>query len=192
MKRTFWTRLALSIAFLITSATASSALSPRLAEPQPDAAALKDGLAVQYYFNKFDHVGQIERWMKYKEGKPGDPLSMLNYRVGRGPVLTSGVANLVGAHITGYIAFDKPGDYQFEVTSNDGVRILLGGMRLYEDPKPHPDRTSDPITVTIEQTGWYPLVVFYFEKKNTSTLELRWSPPGASGFDFVPASVLKH
>ena len=183
---------ALAIAFVFMFATESLAVSPRPADPQPDPAALEEGLAVQYFYNEFNHVGQIERWMQYKDGAQGDPLPMLNYSVGRGRVLTSKSANMVGAHITGYIGFDKAGEYRFEVTSNDGVRILLGGARLYEDPKPHPDRTSKPISVTIEQAGWYPLVVFYYEKKNTSTLELRWTPPGSSSFEFVPASAFKH
>ncbi len=49
-----------------------------------------------------------------------------------------------------------------------------------------------PISVEIEQAGWYPLEVLYFEKKNTSTVQLRWSPPGGVGFTAVPASAFKH
>lgn len=178
--------------FALAAAGAAWSAGPRPADPQPDAAALKDGLAVRYYFAKYNHVRELESWMKYKDGKPGDPLPMLDWKVGTGPVLTSGVKDLVGAHITGYIGFESPGTYQIKVTANDGVRLTLGGEKLYEDPKVHPDRTSDPIDVTVDQPGWYPLELLYFEKKNTSTLQLHWSPPGSSGFDPVPAAAFKH
>ena len=31
--------------------------------------------------------------------------------------------------------------------------------------------------MTIEEAGWYPITVLYFEKKNTSTLQLYWLKP---------------
>ena len=183
---------ALAAMLVLSAANAGLAAGPQPANPQPDGAALKDGLAVVYYFAKYNHIRELETWMKYKKGKPGEPIAMLNAKFGTGAVLTSGVDDLVGAHITGYIGFEAPGTYRFQVTSNDGVRVTMGGVKIFEDPNVHPDRTSDPIAVQIDQAGWYPLEVLYFEKKNTSTIQLHWSPPGGSGFDAVPASALKH
>ena len=192
MVLTRWISKLLALTLISGTAGLAWAAGPAPADPQPNGTALKDGLAVKYYFAKYNHIRELETWMKYKKGKPGDPIPKLDYKVDSGPVLTSGVEDLVGAHITGYIGFDAPGTYRFQVTSNDGVRISLGGVEIYQDPDVHPDRTSDPIAVEIGQAGWYPLEVLYFEKKNTSTIELRWSPPGGSDFDFVPASAFKH
>lgn len=184
---------ALFAVVLISGAAGSGwAAGPQPADPQPNGTALEDGLAVEYYFAKYNHIRELETWMKYKKGKPGDPIAMLDSKVGAGTVLTSGVDDLVGAHITGFIGFDAPGTYRFQVTSNDGIRISLGGAEIYQDPNVHADRTSDPISVEIAEAGWYPLEVLYFEKKNTSTIQLYWSPPGGSSFDAVPASALKH
>lgn len=183
--------LVLALALTVTWPAFAGA-APKPAAPQPSAQGLKDGLAVDYYYAKFNHVREIESWMKYKPGKPGAALAALNFAGGVGKVLTSGADDLVGARITGYIKFERPGTYRFQVTSNDGVRVSLGGEKIYEDPKVHPDRTSDPIPVVIAEAGLYPLEVLYFEKKNTATLQVSWSPPGASGFEFLSAAVLKH
>ncbi len=107
-----------------------------------DLARIKPGLAVKYYFSMFRRVHEIQEWAKYKDGKPGEPLRMLNYHTGTGEVLTSG--------------------------SDDGVGA---------DAEP----------------GWYPLSLWYFERKNTSTLELYWLKPGEEGrLSFVPADALAH
>ncbi len=169
-----------------------SAGSIKPATPAPNPEAMKDGLAVLYYFEIYNNIDELVDFMGRKKGKPGPPLATLDYKVGPGAVLTSGSSNFVGAHITGFIHLAEAGTYAFKVTSNDGVRLSLGGKMIYEDPEVHADWTSDPIVVPIETAGWYPLDVLYFEKKNTSTLILEWKPPGASGYDIVPTTVLKH
>ena len=39
------------------------------------------GLAVIYYYNLFRHVREIEDWKGYRDGKPGEPIALLNYRM---------------------------------------------------------------------------------------------------------------
>ena len=73
-------------------------------------------------FGEFNHIRELEVWMKRRDGQLGAPLPMLDFDMGEGEVLGSGQKDFVGAHITGYVAFDAPGTYRFRVTSNDGVR----------------------------------------------------------------------
>ena len=50
-------------------------------------------------------------------------------------------------------------------------------------------------TVEVTEPGWYPLEVFYFEKRHTSTLELSWRTPsmGAEAeMVIVPAEAFAH
>ena len=162
------------------------------ADPQPDAAALKDGLAVRYYFSKFNHIDNLAAWMKSDDGIEGDPLPNLDYQMGAGNVLSTTSADLVGAHITGFIEFPEPGTYELKVISNDGVRVTLSGEMIFEDPEIHPDTASPPLVVQIEEPGWYPLDILYFEKKGSAALKLQWKQPGASGFTAVPATAFKH
>ncbi len=166
-------------------------LSP--ASPQPSADRLKPGLAVTYYFNKFDHTREITEWAKYKDGVEGEPIAMLDYFVGEGDVLTSGQADSVGADIRGYINFPVAGTYTIAMQSNDGVDLHIGGKRVVYDPDVHRDRYSDLVPVEIKEPGWYPLRLLYFEKQVTSTVELYWLKPGGSGqLDFVPADAFAH
>ena len=54
---------------------------------------------------------------------------------------------------------------------------------------------AQPVAATavdVAEPGWHALKALYFESTNTSTLFLKWRPPGAAGFDLVPANSLKH
>ena len=52
---------------------------------------------------------------------------------------------------------------------------------------------TGPVQATVAEPGWYPLDILYFERKGTSTLQLFWLPPGASGDRvLVPAEAFGH
>lgn len=156
------------------------------AEPQP--AQLTPGLAVEYVYAKVNLIEEL----KGRKFQPGPPLADINYKWG-GNVLTSTARESVGANIAGFIRFEKPGVYGFEVTSNDGVLVEIGGKVLHDDPGVHSDTTSDRINVKIDQPGWYPLRVTYFQKRGTAALVLAWVPPGEKGKAVpVPAKFYGH
>src|SRR5262245_20158745 len=158
----------------------------RPAEPQPT--QLTPGLAVEYTYAKVNYVDEL----KGRKFEPGSPLADINYR-GGGNVLTSKSRESVGAIITGLIQFDKPGVYGLQVSSNAGVRVEIGGQILHEDPGVHPDSTSDRIDVKIDQPGWYPLRIVYFQKRGTASLVLAWVGPGEKGKAVpVPAKAFGH
>lgn len=187
-------RSVLSLAVFFLTACASDRAevwsTPAPADIEP--AALGDGLSVRYISATLNSVYELTEWLKYKDGEDGEPLETLTYHMQKGPVLTSGQSDLVGAYISGYLHFDEPGAYRFQVTTNDGVRIQLGGALLHEDPKVGFDRTSEPIPVEISKPGWYALEIWYFEKKGTATLDILWSRPGRARFELITAEVLKH
>lgn len=193
------TRIAVVAAAIVLAAplvnhTAASAGEVEPASPQPKASQLKPGLAVYYSFN---YVRKI-KWMLYytrgNPGKPGPPLPQLNYKTGIGNVLTSSRADGVMATIEGFIKLAKPGAYIFKINANDGVRVILAGKRILDDPDWHAggDAMTAPVTVQITKPGWYKLKVLYFERKGTSTLQLYWQPPGAGSAAMVPADVFAH
>ncbi|MBO0335080.1 hypothetical protein J0X12_15770 [Sneathiella sp. CAU 1612] len=191
----FGTRLIVllfGLAILPVLAHAETFTGLKPASPQPDPANLKPGLAVTYYGVKVDSIRELEENMGYMDGKPGAPIPMLNYQVGAGNVLTSNSNDMVGAIIKGFIKMEQPGRYVFMVHSNDGVWVAIGDKLIYEDPDVHADRFSDEIVVEISEPGWYPIHIKYFEKKNTSTLELYWEAPGFGEMDYVPAEVFGH
>jgi hypothetical protein len=182
----------LSLFVLASCATETEELAstPSPADPQP--AALKDGLSVLYIGAKLNSIPELKEWLTHKDGQEGVPLETLTHYMEKGLVLTSGKEDLVGAYISGYLQFETPGEYRFQVTNNDGVSIHLGSALLYDDPKVGADRTSEPIPVEISAPGWYALEIWYFEKKGTATLDVLWSRPASSGFETIAAEVLKH
>lgn len=186
--------LALTLMLVSACSTRTDELSEKTvpAIPQPTASDLQEGLAVKYYYGTFDHVRDLVSFMEYKDGKPGAPLKSLNHNMDAGRVLTSDADDLVGAHITGYVRLEAQGTYKFQITNNDGVRVHLGGARIYDDPRTGPARTSDPIPVDVAQPGWYQLEIWYFEKRRTATLEIDWKLPKQRMMTDLPAEALKH
>ena len=181
------------LAALLWSAPPAAA-GPQPLEPQPAAEALTPGLAVRYYNAFFRLIEEFVEWQQEDTGVPGPPIPDINSRVAGGPVLTSGIEDGVGAEITGLIRLDRPGTYSFVVQSNDGFRLQIGGVQVLEDPDVHGDRYSKIAKLSIEQPGWYPLTMLYFERKGTATIELYWKPPGeeAGSMAFVPAEAFAH
>ncbi|HJQ55597.1 MAG TPA: PA14 domain-containing protein [Vineibacter sp.] len=144
------------------------------ANPAPAADKLAPGLAVNYHFDFIDRMAQFN-----EKGKTvGAPLTHLGWDMKSGNVLTTEKKEGVQAHIFGYIRFAAAGTYIFEVNSNDGVRLEIGGKRIWEDPDVHADRMSPPLQVQVPAPGLYPIKILYFQKKGTATLEVFWAAPG--------------
>ncbi len=178
--------MGVSAALLLTAPSAGAV------EVLTSDAGLKPGLAVCYVNAMVRHVDEI--FSREDDCEPGPPLKKLNYKTGRGKVLTSRWNDGVLAKITGYIHLEKAGPYVFAFESNDGVRLRIGGMLVTQDPDVHKDRFSDLGTFRAKEPGWYPVSIRYFERRNTSTLKLFWQPPDdtADTMPLVPAEVLAH
>lgn len=154
-------------------------------------AGMEAGLNVDYYYNDFGHVDEVVEYASRKSSAPGDPLPNLDFRGGSGkPVLNQKHKDFVGAIITGFINFSGAGTHMLKVRSNDGVRIAIGGLTVYEDPEPHPDRTSDAVPVAVSEAGWLPIEIIYFERRGSWSIELTWQENGE--FSAIPASHFAH
>lgn len=157
--------------------------------PQPAADKIKQGLSVSYFFGLINNISEIPADAK---GKAGPPLPHLDWNVGFKNVLTSDREDGVQAIIVGYIKLDKPGLWKFAVNSNDGVRLSIGGKKIYELPGVQPDVMSDVFEVNAPEAGWYALNILYFEKRNTSSLQLYWAPPGTADLAIVTPAALGY
>jgi hypothetical protein len=166
----------------------------KAADPQPDAGALKPGLAVAYHMGRFNTLAEMMGIIGKAEGDKGRPLSMLDYQGAEGTkVMTSDRSDTVGAIINGFIKFPAPGTYVFKVMSNDGVSLDIGGKTIFEDGTVHITDYSDGLPVKIDTAGWYPLSIKYFQKKGGYALGLYWrTPNGAGNYVAVPAEMYAH
>ncbi|NKB48955.1 MAG: hypothetical protein GKS02_06275 [Alphaproteobacteria bacterium] len=187
----------LAVVFLALAGAPAMAADPVTglvkSDPQPAADSLQPGLGVTYYAGVFNSTDEIPGWAKYRKGKKGEPILLLDYNVGDGEVLTSGRVDEVAADIRGFIRFDEVGTYTIAMQSNDGIDLTIGGKSIIKDTEVHADRYSELVPVEVAEPGWYDFHLLYFEKRVTSTVELFWNAPGKTGsLDFVPAEAFAH
>lgn len=161
-----------------------------LASAEVQLGALEPGLAVRYTFGDFGHVDDVAA-RAGGAGKPDATVPNLSFGGGDGrKVLGTNSHNLVGAVFSGYLHFAEAGSYRIGATSNDGVRVIIAGRVILEDPKPHPDRAVGPTTVSVTEAGWYPIEVIWFERRGSHRLELKWSASG--GLAAIPPEFFGH
>jgi len=180
---------ALGMAFASAAIGAPLKLSP--ANPQPG--GLKSGLSVTYgYAPEGQHIKMLTdaRGVLKSGTQRGKPLRGLDYRdtnVGEN-TLTSKRAENVAASVKGYIRFDKPGVYDIDFFTNDGLDASIGGQRVgFFDGRQTCDSTV-AAEVEVPSAGWYKFSAVYFNRLNTSCLMMRWAPKG-SGMKWVPNNV---
>ena len=174
----------LPLACVVNAAEFSGA---RPLETQPSAAQITNGLAINYFYEFFDHIDELEN---RSGGKKGEPLKNLSHRTIDGKVLTANRVMGVGCHIRGLIHLDSKGTYIFRIESNDGVKLKIGDIEMWKDPEIHGNRWSDKLHFVVEQSGWYSFWMNYYQRKGTSAIQLAWTPPGASEESIVPTEAL--
>jgi hypothetical protein len=180
---------ALAFVLALGGCAAEQAAGPPMPlELQPAASVLRPGLQARYIYGDFEHVDAMPPIGK---ASLGQPVANLAAGSNSGKLWEAQTATLYGVYFTGLIRLE-PGDYQFAVKSNDGVRVTLDKTRLLEDPTAHPDRMSPPAKVSIKSGGWYSLTVQYFQRRGGAALELHWQPPGSAGLSIVPPEALAH
>ncbi|MBQ6137936.1 MAG: hypothetical protein IJI73_11270 [Kiritimatiellae bacterium] len=91
--------------------------------------------------------------------------------------------------LTGMVDVPADGTYEFFLTSDDGVRLLLDGALVLSDPSPHQERTrSESVALT---AGWKTVEILYYENAGSEALKLEWSGPGLAR-EVVPAEAFCH
>ena len=163
-------------------------LSP--AEPQPDAGALRPGLSVDYAYGEAKWLDQAQGWAGHP--KPGAPLEGFVYGdtvVGE-KTFTSDTSEYVIAFITGFMKFEA-GTHELEFQSNDGLRVTLGGVQVYEHDGRHKCETKGAVLVTAPKTAWYPVTALYFNRKFTACLDLSIRS-GGGDWDFTSPEMYAH
>jgi len=169
----------------------------KLAPAKVDSSELKPGLAVLYFHGfKARHLDKLPSGdQAVKKGKPGDPIPYLNHAFGRKHVFGSGTRKEIGMHMTGFLKLSAPGTYWFKAYANDGIRVFINDQLVADDPawRPPPgDQYSEPLSINVTESGWFPVLIRYFQRKGTATLKLYWKIPGDKDFSIIPAEAYAH
>ena len=95
------------------------------------------------------------------------------------PALVGTEAELLSSRVAfrckGLIAVTAAGNHVIKVTSDDGVRVILGGLKIIENNTTHA-ATTNSATVTLEP-GMYQLTVEYFQGDGDKGLTLSIQDP---------------
>lgn len=155
---------------------------------------LVPGLQVLYFNGMFKNVKQIPDGDRalLEPGRVGQPILLINHQFGENEVFDSGRNRGVGVQMKGYLLLDQQGRYEFQALSNDGVEVIINGNTILIDFDVHSDRLSEVGTLSVEESGWYSLMVKYFQRKGTAALTLYWKKPGKNEFEVVPAWAYGH
>jgi len=89
------------------------------------------------------------------------------------------------------VRFDKPGTYNIDFLTNDGLDARISGQRVgYFDGR-QPCDTTFATEVEVPKAGWYPLKILYFQRLGTSCLHMRRAPEGSEP-TWMPNSAFGH
>ncbi len=185
--------------FLWNSCSSKSSV---VKDPQPsktlqtaivDSDLLQPGLTVYYMEGFFRNVSEMPNPDKFvKKGTPGKPILKIDHRFKNGVVFDSGKRKGIGVQMMGLIHLPKTGEWSFKVKSNDGIDVLIDKVQVILDPEWHADRFSAPGKIEAKIPGWYTILLRYFQRKGTATLEFYWKSPGEEDFTIIPETAYWH
>jgi chitodextrinase len=93
-----------------------------------------------------------------------------------GNILTSGLADSMGAVFTGYVDVPAEGFYRFYLTSDEGSRLYIDNVLLTDNDNVHTVREySNDIRMN---AGDHSIKLEYFEGTGPAVLKLEWAGPG--------------
>jgi len=95
----------------------------------------------------------------------------------------------IGVRAEGYINVPSDEVYMFELTSDDGARLYVGGELVVDNDGLHsPEAKRGAIALA---TGCHTIRVDWFNKTGGTALRLRYATPG-DGYNEVPVTWLTH
>lgn len=101
-----------------------------------------------------------------------------------------GVADNFVSRVDGFLKIDAPGEYAFQLISDDGSRLSIHGRVVIDHDGPHgPTPKEGAANLT---PGEHALRVDHFEGAGGEELRVLWKPPGEARFSPIPAARLSH
>ena len=159
--------------------TAFSTIAPNRLYTAPVAGGSGTGLAAQY-FNNADLLGNAVLTR----------VEAVNFDWGNGSPGAGVPTDFFSARWSGFVEAGTGGAYQFQSTSDDGVRVRVNGQLVIDNFTPHGPTVDTSAVLNLVAGQRYSIVVEYQEYTGGALMQLRWKPPGDTLFSVVPASRL--
>lgn len=100
-----------------------------------------------------------------------------------------GVTRNFVAHYHGELLVTGKGRYAFELTSDDGSRLLINDKMVVDNNDTHPARPREG-NVRLS-AGAHAIDVWYFQGGGEQSLDLKWKLPGETDFTEIPAEAFR-
>jgi len=91
---------------------------------------------------------------------------------------------------TGKVEPPVTGQYTFQTTSNDGVRLWLNGTLVVDNWSNHATTTNDSAAITLTKNVRYTITMEFYDNTGAAVARLKWKKPGATTFAAVPVTRL--
>jgi hypothetical protein len=91
---------------------------------------------------------------------------------------------------TGKIEAIVSGNFTFQTTSNDGVRLWINGALVVDNWTNHATITNNSPVITLTKNARYSVTMEYYDNTGAAVARLKWKKPGATTFAAVPATRL--
>ncbi|WP_374561917.1 PA14 domain-containing protein [Ideonella sp.] len=99
-------------------------------------------------------------------------------------------SDLFSARWTGTLEVPTTGNYFFQTTSDDGVRLWVNGVKLIANWTTHTTTTNTSKKIALTAGQRVAVTLEYFDNSGPAEIHLRWKPPGAPTYVAVPADKL--
>src|SRR5690606_4185146 len=87
-----------------------------------------------------------------------------------------------------FIQIDQPGEYTFDLTSDDGSKLWINGAVIVDNDGEHSTESKSG-TIQLAK-GLHPFELQFFQGVGDAVLQLKWKPPGRDSLAIVPRSAL--
>lgn len=91
---------------------------------------------------------------------------------------------------TGTVEASSTGAFQFQTTSDDGVRLWVNGVQVINNWTNHSATTDTSTAVTLTGGARYTIRMEYYDNGGQAVAQLRWKTPGSTSFVAIPATRL--
>jgi YVTN family beta-propeller protein len=91
---------------------------------------------------------------------------------------------------TGHVSPSADGNYTFQTTSDDGVRLWVDGVLVVDNWTTHAPTTNSSPAIALKAGFFYDIKLEYFEAQQGAVAKLAWLTPGASTAAPIPQNQL--
>ncbi|MCW5937555.1 MAG: DUF1080 domain-containing protein [Fimbriimonadaceae bacterium] len=91
--------------------------------------------------------------------------------------------------LSGFIKIPSSGKYEFQLTSDDGSTLYIGGKLVVDHDGLH--GAEGAVGEATLSAGSHPIAIHHFENEGGATLKLEWRKPGDKEFSVVPTEALE-